>query len=68
MFDLYIAKIDKRHSPLTFKPVTWEPYIRDRSNYTFSDSLQQEDDTDMVCSKFWPTLKFEPLLAANLHV
>ena len=51
MFDPHIAKIDKGHRPLTFKPVTREP-IRDKSNYTFSDSLQQEDEIDIVCSKF----------------
>ena len=68
MFDPHIARIDKGHWPLTFKPVTREPYIRDRSNYTFSDSLQQEYEIDIGCSKFWPTLKFDPLLAVSLHV
>ena len=53
-----MVKINKGHRPVTFKPVTRNPYIRDMSNYSFSDSLQQEDDIDMVCSKNWPTLKF----------
>ena len=44
MFNPHIAKIIKGHLPLTFTPVTREPYIRDRSNYTFSDSLHQRDD------------------------
>ena len=46
-----------------------EPYIRDRSKYTFSDSLRQEGDIGMVFSKIWPTLN-DPMgmLSAIFHV
>ena len=50
----------KNNWPLTFSSITTKRYVVDRSNYTFSESLYQEESFGMVLNNIEATFEFDP--------
>ena len=46
--------------PFTFPSITTKRYVVDRSNYTFSESLSQEESVGMVLDNIEATFEFDP--------
>ena len=51
----------QKNWPLTFSSITTKRYIVDRSNYTFSESLSQEESVGMVFDNIEAILNLTPV-------
>ena len=55
-----LTPVEPKSWPLTFSSITTKRYVVDRSNYTFSESVWQEESVGMVFDKIEATFEFDP--------
>ena len=58
MFD----PVEPESWPLTFSTITTKRYVVDRSNYTLSESVWQEESVGIIFNKIEETFEFDPLI------
>ena len=57
---IYLTPVEPKYLPLTFSSITKERYVVDRSKYTFSESVWQEESIGIVFDKIEWTFEFDP--------
>ena len=55
-----LTPVEPKFWPLTFSSITTKWYVVDRSNYTFSELLWQEEYVGMVFDNIEETFEFDP--------